>query len=66
MGIQDEQYLTVKEVATYLRISKPLIYRLIHGGDLEAIRVGHAFRVTVTAADKYLKTISTAKREEII
>lgn len=37
--------LTTFEVATILRISKQTVYRLVHEGELEAVRVGRAFRI---------------------
>lgn len=43
------ELLTVAEVANRLRVSKMTIYRLIHAGDLPALRVGHSFRVPADA-----------------
>ena len=37
--------LTAVEVATILRVSKQTVYRLVHAGDLAAIRVGRDFRI---------------------
>ena len=36
--------LTVPDVATFLRISKPSVYKLIHEGGLPAFKVGKNFR----------------------
>ncbi|MBI4901888.1 MAG: helix-turn-helix domain-containing protein [Actinobacteria bacterium] len=47
--------LTVAEVATLLRVSKMSVYRLIHSGELEAVRFGRTFRVPQAAVDAYLK-----------
>ena len=33
-------FLTVAEVAAQMRVSKMTVYRLVHAGDLEAVRVG--------------------------
>lgn len=49
-------FLTVAEVAATLRVSKMSVYRLIHSGELEAVRFGRSFRVTRKALDIYLKT----------
>ncbi|MDO9379323.1 MAG: helix-turn-helix domain-containing protein [Nocardioidaceae bacterium] len=49
------KFLTVAEVATQMRVSKMTVYRLVHGGDLEAVRVGRSFRVPEHAVDEYLK-----------
>lgn len=39
------RYLTVAEVAAHIRVSKMTVYRLVHSGELEAVRVGRSFRV---------------------
>ena len=36
--------LTVPDVATFLRISKPSVYKLIHEGGLPAFKVGKHYR----------------------
>ena len=38
------------EVATLMRVSKMTVYRLIHAGELQALRVGRSFRVPAKAA----------------
>ena len=43
--LSDVRFLTVAEVAAIMRVSKMTVYRLVHSGDLEAIRVGRSFRV---------------------
>lgn len=48
-------FLTVAEVADRLRVSKMTVYRLVHNGQLEAIRVGRSFRVTEKAVEDYLQ-----------
>jgi excisionase family DNA binding protein len=47
--------LTVAEVATLLRVSKMSVYRLIHSGELEAVRFGRSFRVPNSAVDAFLR-----------
>ncbi|NYJ73511.1 excisionase family DNA binding protein [Allobranchiibius huperziae] len=46
--------MTVAEVATIMRVSKMTVYRLVHSGELEAVRVGRSFRVPETAVTEYL------------
>lgn len=48
-------FLTVAEVAVIMRVSKMTVYRLVHEGDLEAIRVGRSFRVPDRAVHQYLR-----------
>lgn len=47
--LSDVKFLTVAEVAETMRVSKMTVYRLIHSGDLPAIRFGHSFRVPESA-----------------
>jgi excisionase family DNA binding protein len=39
------KFLTVFEVASIMRLSKATVYRLVQAGDLEALRVGRAYRI---------------------
>ena len=45
------RFMTVSEVADVMRVSKMTVYRLIHAGELPAIRVGKSFRVPQGAVD---------------
>ncbi len=49
------RFLKVAEVASALRVSRMSVYRLIHAGDLEAVRFGRNFRVPEHAVDAYLR-----------
>ncbi|MFZ0530807.1 MAG: helix-turn-helix domain-containing protein [Propionicimonas sp.] len=49
------RYLKVAEVAAALRVSRMSVYRLIHAGDLDAVRVGRNFRVPEQAVNAYLR-----------
>jgi excisionase family DNA binding protein len=49
------RFLTVAEVATLMRVSKMTVYRLVHSGDLTAVRVGRSFRVPEQAVQDYLR-----------
>ncbi|MDE9365004.1 helix-turn-helix domain-containing protein [Luteipulveratus sp. YIM 133132] len=50
------QFMTVAEVAALMRVSKMTVYRLVHHGDLPAVRVGRSFRVPEKAVHDYLET----------
>ncbi|SFA99582.1 DNA binding domain-containing protein, excisionase family [Amycolatopsis marina] len=47
--------MTVAEVATLMRVSKMTVYRLVHSGELPAVRVGKSFRVPEKAVHTYLE-----------
>lgn len=40
----NDQILTVKEVAEYLKVNERTIYRLAAGGEMPAFRVGTSWR----------------------
>ncbi len=48
-------FLTVTEVASLMRVSKMTVYRLVHSGELPAVRVGRSFRVPEQAVHEYLR-----------
>jgi excisionase family DNA binding protein len=52
-------FLTVAEVAAIMRVSKMTVYRLVHGGELAAVRVGRSFRVPEPAVRAYLSGART-------
>ncbi|HTN56312.1 excisionase family DNA binding protein [Microbacterium sp. W4I4] len=47
--VQDARFLTVAEVAELMRVSKMTVYRLVHAGELPAIRFGRSYRVPESA-----------------
>ena len=53
--ISEVKFLTVAEVATVMRVSKMTVYRLVHSGELPAVRVGRSFRVPEDAVNEYLR-----------
>jgi excisionase family DNA binding protein len=52
--LSEVRFLTVAEVAALMRVSKMTVYRLVHSGELTAIRVGRSFRVPEHAVHGYL------------
>ena len=53
--ISGVKFLTVAEVATVMRVSKMTVYRLVHSGELPAVRVGRSFRVPENDVHAYLQ-----------
>ncbi|BDI21338.1 excisionase [Herbiconiux sp. L3-i23] len=49
MSFADARFLTVAEVADMMRVSRMTVYRLVHSGELPAIRFGRSFRVPESA-----------------
>ena len=56
LHLADVRFTTVAEVASLMRVSKMTVYRLIHSGELPAVRVGRSFRVPESAVHDYLRT----------
>lgn len=48
-GLTDTRFLTVAEVADMMRVSRMTVYRLVHAGELPAIRFGRSYRVPESA-----------------
>lgn len=53
--LSEVRFLTIAEVATVMRVSKMTVYRLVHSGDLPAVRVGRSYRVPEQAVHDYLR-----------
>ena len=49
--LSDVRFLTVAEVADMMRVSNMTVYRMVHSGDLPAIRFGRSFRIPETAVE---------------
>jgi excisionase family DNA binding protein len=54
-ALSEVRFLTVAEVAALMRVSKMTVYRMVHGGELPAVRVGRSFRVPEQAVHDYLR-----------
>jgi excisionase family DNA binding protein len=53
--LAEVKFLTVAEVAAVMRVSKMTVYRMVHAGELPAVRVGRSFRVPEQAVHDYLR-----------
>jgi excisionase family DNA binding protein len=54
--LSDVKFLTVAEVADMMRVSKMTVYRLVHSGELPAIRFGRSFRVPESAVQAAIQS----------
>lgn len=48
------QFLTVAEVAEITRVSRMTVYRMVHSGELPAVRFGSSYRVPRSALEQLL------------
>lgn len=49
-----DEYMTVEEIATTLRLSKMTVYRLVNIGELPAIQIGRSLRVKRADLEAYV------------
>jgi excisionase family DNA binding protein len=54
--LSDVRFLTVAEVADMMRVSNMTVYRLVHAGDLPAVRFGRSFRIPESAVEAAIAT----------
>ncbi|WP_268927970.1 helix-turn-helix domain-containing protein [Nakamurella leprariae] len=50
------KFLTVSEVARLMRVSPMTVYRMVHAGELPALRVKRSYRVPERAVHAYLQS----------
>jgi len=60
------ELMTVEEVARYLRVTKKTIYRLLKGGKLPAIKLGHQLRFVKASIDRWLQQKSIKAKANIL
>ncbi|MBP7705810.1 MAG: helix-turn-helix domain-containing protein [Candidatus Aminicenantes bacterium] len=60
---QQKEVLTLEEVATRLRVSKLVAWKLIRAGDIKSFRAGKAYRVLASNLDLFTKG-SRSRRAE--
>lgn len=49
--LSEVRFLTVAEVAGMMRVSNMTVYRMVHSGELPAIRFGRSFRIPESAVE---------------
>lgn len=54
------KFMTVTEVADMMRVSRMTVYRMIHAGDLPAVRFGRSYRVPLEAVQSIVSDTDAA------
>lgn len=60
--LADVRFLTVAEVAALMRVSKMTIYRMVHTGDLPAVKFGRSYRVPESAVQDAIRILQAVER----
>jgi excisionase family DNA binding protein len=60
--LSDVRFLTVAEVADMMRVSSMTVYRLVHAGELPAVRFGRSYRIPESAVARVVDS-SAADRD---
>lgn len=48
------RFVTVAEVAELMRVSRMTVYRMVHAGELPAVRMGRSYRVPLAAVEELI------------
>lgn len=55
----EAKFMTVTEVADMMRVSRMTVYRMIHSGNLPAVRFGRSYRVPSEAVQAIVTDAAT-------
>lgn len=58
------RFLTVQEVADLMRVSSMTVYRMVHAGDIPAIRFGRSFRIPENAVGHLMEQAAAPAIEQ--
>jgi excisionase family DNA binding protein len=53
--LSDVRFLTVAEVAEMMRVSSMTVYRMVHAGELPAVRFGRSYRIPESAVAQWVQ-----------
>ncbi len=60
------EFMTVEEVAVYLRVTKKTIYRLLWRGNIPATKIGHRWRFSKASIDEWIEQRSVGRDTSIL
>lgn len=58
-SVPQMRFLTVQEVADVMRVSSMTVYRMVHSGEMPAIRFGRSFRIPENAVSHLLAEVGS-------
>lgn len=60
----EREYLTVKQIADQLGVSVQAVRNWINNGELEAIDLGHGYRIHKDEYQRFLQARKTSKKDD--
>ena len=66
MKIQNEEYLTIPQLAKILGVSRITIYNKVKNGEIEAIRIGRIYAIPKKFLSEILGETLSAKTKKLI
>lgn len=61
--LSDVRFLTVAEVAELMRVSKMTVYRMVHAGELPAVKFGRSYRVPESAVNDAIRGVARGEQQ---
>jgi excisionase family DNA binding protein len=61
MNEKPSEVLTIEELATYLKISKSTLYKLVREGKIPCQKIGRHWRFRKGAIDRWLEEVRTTQ-----
>lgn len=61
--LSDVRFLTVAEVAELMRVSKMTVYRMVHAGELPAVKFGRSYRVPESAVNDAINGVARGGKQ---
>lgn len=59
--MNDNQYLTVEQVAAYLQVHWQSVLNFIKRGELEAVKLGRGYRISQKSLEEFIASKSTKR-----
>ncbi len=66
MKIQNEEYVTIPQLAKFLGVSRITIYNKVKNGEIEAIRIGRIYAIPKKYISEILGKTLSAKTKKLV
>ena len=62
-SMKQDKWLTLEELASYLKVSKSALYKMVQEGRIPGGKVGRVWRFDRTEIDRWVRAKGTQKQE---